>query len=154
MLGSWLPSLMLSRAQAKLCPGPLDLLVSVPKLVHPRPHAPISHVKDASDTHLGAVLQQLLDGSWAPLMFYCKKLSDAEKKYSTLDSELLAAYSSLRHFHLCLKVETLQFLPTTSLSPLHCLEFLHLGRPFSSATSPTWLSSRAPWSASLGLRTW
>ena len=103
MLGSWLPSLMLSRAQAKLCPGPLDLLVSVPKLVHPRPHAPISHVKDASDTHLGAVLQQLLDGSWASLMFYCKKLSDAEKKYSTLDSELLAAYSSLCHFRFMLE---------------------------------------------------
>ena len=47
---------------------------------------------DASDTHLGAVLLQLLDGSWAPLAFYSKNLSNA-KKYSTFNRELLAAYS-------------------------------------------------------------
>ena len=44
---------------------------------------------DASDTHLGAVLQQLLDGSWAPLVFYFKKLSDVEKKYFACNRELL-----------------------------------------------------------------
>ena len=53
---------------------------------------------DASDTHLGAVLQQLLDSAWAPLAFYSKKLSDTEKKYSAFNLELLAAYSSLCHF--------------------------------------------------------
>ena len=47
-----------------------DLLSSVPELAHPQPDAPISLFVDASDTHLGAVLQQLLDGSWAPLGFY------------------------------------------------------------------------------------
>ena len=51
---------------------------------------------DASDTHLGAVLQQLLDGSWAPLSFNSRKLSDTEKKYSAFDRDFLAAYSS--HF--------------------------------------------------------
>ena len=58
---------------------------------------------DASDTHLGAVLQQLLDRSWAPLAFYSKKLSDAEKKYSAFNRELLAASSSLRHFRFMLE---------------------------------------------------
>ena len=62
--------------------------------------APISLSVDASDNHLGEVLQQLLDGSWA---FYSKKLSDKEKKYSAFDSELLAAYSCLRHFRFMLK---------------------------------------------------
>ena len=57
-----------------------DLLSSVPELVHPRPDAPVSLAVDASNTHLGAVLQQLLDNAWAPLSFYSRKLSDAEKK--------------------------------------------------------------------------
>ena len=46
----------------------------------------------SSISHMGFVLQQLLDGSWAPMAFFSKKLSVAEWK------ELLAAYSSLRHF--------------------------------------------------------
>ena len=58
---------------------------------------------DASDTHLGAVLQQLLDGSWAQLSFYSRKLSDAEKKYSSFDCELLAAFLSLCHFRFLLE---------------------------------------------------
>ena len=58
---------------------------------------------DASDTHLGAVLQQLLDGSWARLFFYSRKLSDVEKKYSSFNLELLAAYSSLHHFRFMLE---------------------------------------------------
>ena len=60
------------------------LLSSVPELVHPSSNAPISLSKDASDTLLGAVLQQLMNGSWALLAFYSKKLSDAAKKLSAL----------------------------------------------------------------------
>ena len=89
---SWSPALNSTFTRAK------HLLSSYPELVLPQPDAPISLSVDASDTHLGAVLQQLLDGSWAPLAFYSKKLSYAEKKYSTFDGKLLAAYSSLRHF--------------------------------------------------------
>ena len=40
-----------------------DLLASVPELVHPRPGAQISLVFNASNSHVGFVLQQLLDGS-------------------------------------------------------------------------------------------
>ena len=61
---SWSPALDSAFTRAK------GLLSSVPELVHPQPDAPISLSVDASDTHLGAVLQQLLDGSWAPLVFY------------------------------------------------------------------------------------
>ena len=134
---SWSPVLDFAYTRAK------DLLSFVSELVHPCPDAPISLAVDASNNHLGAVLQQLLDGSWALLAFYFKKLSEAEKKYSAFDCELLAAYSSLRHFAisgLCLKVETLLFLPNTSLSPMLCLEFLRLGPPVNRTTSPTWLS--------------
>ena len=94
---SWSPVLDSAFTRAK------DLLSSVPELVHPRPDAPVSLAVDASDTHLGAVLQQLLDGAWAPFSFY----SDAEKKYSAFYRELLAAYSSLRHF--CFMLEGRDF---------------------------------------------
>ena len=102
---SWSPALGSAFNRAK------DLLSSVPELVHPQPDAPISLYVDASDTHLGAVIQQLLAGSWAQLVFYSKKLSHAEKKYSAFNPELLTAYSSLRHF----KVESLLFSRITHL---------------------------------------
>ena len=94
---SWSPALDSAFTRAK------ELLFSVLELIHPQPDVPISHSVDASDTHLGAVLQQLLDSSWALIAFYSKKLSDAEKKYSTFDRELLAAYSSLHHFRFMLE---------------------------------------------------
>ena len=73
---SWSPALNSAFTRAK------DLLSLVPELVHPQPDATISLFVDTSDTHLQAVLQQLLDGSWAPLVLYSKKLSDMERKYS------------------------------------------------------------------------
>ena len=90
---SWSPALDSTFTRVK------DLLSSVLVLVHPQPDAPISLFVD---THLGAVLQQLLDDSWALLAFYSKKLSESEKKYSTFNRELLAAYSSLRQFRFML----------------------------------------------------
>ena len=87
---SWSPVLDFAFTRAK------DLLSSIPEL--PCPDVPISFAVDASDTHLGAVLQQLLDSSWAPLAFYSKKLSDIDNKYSAFNRELLAAHSSLHHF--------------------------------------------------------
>ena len=80
-----------------------DHLSSVPELVHPCPGTQISLVVDVSYSHVGSVLQKLLVGSWAPLAFFSKKLSVAEQKYSTLDRELLAAFSSLWHFHFLLE---------------------------------------------------
>ena len=61
-------------------------------------------------------MQQLLDGSWAPLAFFSKKLSVAEQKYFALDRELLAAYSSLRHF--CFLLEGRVFAIFTNHKPL------------------------------------
>ena len=97
----WFPALDSAFHHAK------DLIAAVPKLVHPRPGAQISLAVDASDCHMGSVLQQLLDGSLAfflaPLAFFSKKLSVAERKYSALERELLRAYSSLRHFRFLLE---------------------------------------------------
>jgi hypothetical protein len=64
---SWSPLMNSAFNRAKL------LLSAVPELVHPQPNAAISLSVDASDTHIGAVLeQQLRDESWAPLAFFSK----------------------------------------------------------------------------------
>ncbi len=65
---------------------------------HPALDANISVATDASDTHIGGVLQQQVRGSWQPLGFFSRKLNVAETKYSTFDRELLAAAQTIRHF--------------------------------------------------------
>ena len=45
------------------------LAAAVP-LPHPAPNAVLSLATDASDTHVGGVLQQLTGGRWQPLAFY------------------------------------------------------------------------------------
>jgi hypothetical protein len=42
------------------------------QLAHPDPSAPISLACDASESHVGAVLQQLSPKGWQPLSFYSK----------------------------------------------------------------------------------
>ncbi|GFY68276.1 uncharacterized protein TNIN_217581 [Trichonephila inaurata madagascariensis] len=73
-------------------------LCKVTVLVHPSENAYISLMVDASDNSIGAVLQQLERGVCKPLSFYSRKLTDTQKRYSTYDRELLAAYSSVRYF--------------------------------------------------------
>jgi len=69
-------------------------LADTAELAHPLPNVPLRLSNDASNTAIGAVLEQLSDNGWQPLGFYSKKLSDPEKKYSAYDRELLAAYAS------------------------------------------------------------
>jgi hypothetical protein len=78
-------------------------LTAATSLVHPLPGAVISLATDASDTHIGAVLQQLSAGSWKPLAFFSRKLSSTESKYSTFDRELLAVFAAIRHFRFVLE---------------------------------------------------
>ena len=73
------------------------------KLVHPAPDATISLAVDASGTHIGGALQQLVRGSWKRLSFFSQKLWAAEQKTSAFDRELLAAYSAIRHFRFALE---------------------------------------------------
>ncbi len=62
------------------------------------PEAAISMAVDASDSHVGGVLQQLENSSWRPLAFFSQKLTPTQAQYSTFDRELFAAYSAVRHF--------------------------------------------------------
>ena len=57
----------------------------VPTLVHPDTSAKVSLSVDASSSHIRAVLQQDVAGSWAPLAFYSKKLSSTQSRYSAID---------------------------------------------------------------------
>ena len=89
---SWSPQMDSPFISAK------SALALVPTLVHPEPSSLVSLAVDASDAQMGAVFQQLVQGSWAPIAFYSKKLSSAETRYSPFDCELLAAYSAVKHF--------------------------------------------------------
>jgi hypothetical protein len=70
-------------------------LAAATALVHPFPGAVISLATDASDTHIGGVLQQLSARSWRPLAFFSRKLSSPESKYST--------FADVRHFRFVLE---------------------------------------------------
>lgn len=67
-------------------------------LNHPQENAILSITTDASNTDVGAVLQQLKDNTWEPIAFFSKKLSPSQTKYSAFDRELLAIYLAIQHF--------------------------------------------------------
>ncbi|CAH8453126.1 unnamed protein product [Heterobilharzia americana] len=85
-------------------------------LMHHDPNAPLSIAVDASDSAIGAVLQQLTDNQWQPLAFFSRRLQDAETRYSTFGRELLAMYCSVRHFRH--SVEGRDFIIFTDHKPL------------------------------------
>ena len=71
---------------------------------HPHADVPINIMTDASDTALGAVLQQHINSEWRPIAFFSKKLKPAKTRYSTFDRELLAMYLAIKHFQHFAKV--------------------------------------------------
>lgn len=73
-------------------------LKSAVTLSHPLPDANLSLMSDASNTSIGAVLQQQVDNNWRPLGYFSRKLTQTEMNYSTYDRELLAIYMAIRHF--------------------------------------------------------
>ena len=73
-------------------------LISATLLAHPNPNSKVSLITDASDTAMGAVLQQEFGNIKQPLCFFSRAFNSAQTKYSTYDRELLAIYSAIRHF--------------------------------------------------------
>jgi cleavage and polyadenylation specificity factor subunit 1 len=74
------------------------LAVAVP-LQHPPPNAELSLATDVSDTHIRGVMQQKSGDHWRPLVFFSRKLTDTESRYSTFDHKLLPAQAAIKHFH-------------------------------------------------------
>ncbi len=73
-------------------------LAAASLLCYPQSDAPTSLATDASDTAIGAVLQQHIEGAWCPISFFSRKLTPAETRYSAFDKELLAIYLAIQHF--------------------------------------------------------
>ena len=68
-------------------------------LNYPQHDSPTALFVDASDKFCGAVLSQIdSSGSHRPLEYFSAAFSDAQKRYSTFDKELLAAYLAVHHF--------------------------------------------------------
>ena len=78
-------------------------LSDVAALAHPLPGAELSIAVEASNHHVGGVLQQGVKGAWQPLAFFSRKLNMAQSRYSTFDQELLACVSTMRHFRFLVK---------------------------------------------------
>ena len=85
-------------------------------LAHPQSELELSLAVDASNHHVGRVLQQKCEAGWQPLAFISRKLKAAETKYSTLNRELLACVAAIHHFR-CL-VEGRAFTVYTDHKPL------------------------------------
>jgi hypothetical protein len=78
------------------------LLAAALPIQHPAPNAELSLATDASDTHIGGVMQQKSGDHWQPLGFFSPKLTDTESRCSTFDCELLAAQAAIKNFrHFC-----------------------------------------------------
>ena len=72
---------------------------------------------DASDNAMGAALNQVSGNSYEPLPFFSKKkITPTQKKYSTYDRELLAAYTAIKYFRSFLEART--FILYTDHKPL------------------------------------
>ena len=72
-------------------------------------------MSDASDTAMGAVLQQLIDGCWCPTAFFSRKLNTAESEYSAFDHELVVIFSHQKFLPL---VKSQEFHNLTDHKPL------------------------------------
>lgn len=75
-----------------------DDLVNSALLFHPTIDAELCLFVDASDTAVGAVLNQLVKGEMQPLGFYSKKFTTTKQRYSTYDRELDAMYQGVKYF--------------------------------------------------------
>jgi transposase InsO family protein len=75
-------------------------------LAHPDANAELAIVADASDTCIGAALQQRTRKGWQPLAFFSRKLNTAQRKYGAYDRELLAIYEAIRYFRHMVEART------------------------------------------------
>ena len=90
--GNWSQELQDAFVKAK------SALFSAVSLTHSSPSAEVLLVTDASNTHVGAALQQKESGGWRLLVFVSAKLSATQQRYSAFNRELLGVFLALRHF--------------------------------------------------------
>ena len=91
-----------SEAQEKAYQTIKSYLTSEPILRLPDPAKTYFLRTDASNNGIGAVLMQRHDEKLFPVCYASKKLSSAERNYSTIEKECLAIVWGIKRFHLYL----------------------------------------------------
>ena len=71
-------------------------------LAFPDPHAQTELFVDASESSIGATLQEK-DGKCRPIAFWSKALNKSQKLWSAFERELYACYAAIKHFSYFLK---------------------------------------------------
>ena len=79
----WTPTMVHAFEDCKAC------LSRATILAHPNPSAMFYIFTDASDTAVGAALQQRVGDAWQPLAFYSHKINTALQKYSPYDRKAI-----------------------------------------------------------------
>lgn len=73
-------------------------------IAHPAANAKLRLITDASDTAMGAAIeQQIGTDPWKPLAFFSKRFSNTQLAYSTYDRELTAIFESIKYFRYILE---------------------------------------------------
>ncbi|MEL7181406.1 MAG: reverse transcriptase domain-containing protein, partial [Pseudomonadota bacterium] len=75
-----------------------DALTNAPLLAHPDYNSPFIVDTDASNTQLGAVLSNVIDGVERPLVYASRVLSKTECQYATTKREALAVVQAVKWF--------------------------------------------------------
>ena len=78
------------------------VLTNFPILKAPDFNKPFLLAVDASDYGVGAVLSQVEEGEESPVAYFSKKMSEAQRKYSTVEKEVLSLIMALDHFEIYL----------------------------------------------------
>lgn len=83
-------------------------------LEHPRPNDSLTLTTDASDTAIGAVIQQGEGDQQFPLAFLSRGLLPTGRKYAAYARELLAIYAKIKQYQHLLEIATSHFTQITS----------------------------------------
>ena len=104
-------------------------------LAFPVLNAPTQLVTDASDTAVGAVVQQMVAGVTKPVAFFSKSLTSVQKKWCTFNRELLAIFRAVKHFKyfldgrpftICTDHKPLTFMFTSNMSNATARQSRHM----------------------------
>ncbi|CAH2101617.1 unnamed protein product [Euphydryas editha] len=95
----WSPKLL---EEFEACKKSLSLATS---LAHPDSTAKLGLFTDASSTHVGAALQQMVNNQWEPIAFFSKKLTPRQSTWPAYYRELLGVYEAVQHFRHILEVQ-------------------------------------------------
>ena len=112
-------------------------LCAAPCLAHPNLETRFTLYTDASKIAVGAVLLQLdLNGVERAVSLFSKKLSSAQRNYSTFERECLAVVCALEHFPVYLLAR-----PFRLRTDHRALQWLLLKEPKASARISGWLAT-------------